>query len=61
MSQIELQDFTLTVVAPPVQFDGQPAPPRRAPELGEQTEEVLLELGLSWNELAELKESGAIL
>jgi crotonobetainyl-CoA:carnitine CoA-transferase CaiB-like acyl-CoA transferase len=48
------------VVAAPVQFDGQPAQPTRAPELGEHTEAVLLELGLSWAELTELKENNAI-
>jgi crotonobetainyl-CoA:carnitine CoA-transferase CaiB-like acyl-CoA transferase len=43
------------LVANPVQFDEQPPDLRRAPELGEHTEEVLLELGLSWEELASLK------
>ena len=33
---------------------------RRAPEPGEHTEEVLLELGLSWDEIAAHKECGAI-
>jgi crotonobetainyl-CoA:carnitine CoA-transferase CaiB-like acyl-CoA transferase len=34
---------------------------RRAPEHGQHTEEVLLELGLTWDDLAAHKESGAIL
>ena len=31
-----------------------------APDLGQHTEEVLLELGLSWDDLAKYKEAGAI-
>jgi crotonobetainyl-CoA:carnitine CoA-transferase CaiB-like acyl-CoA transferase len=44
-----------------VQFDEKPAPLQRAPELGEHTETVLLELGYSWDRVSELKDSGAIL
>ncbi len=51
----------LPMVVAPVQFDGEPGRPRRAPEHGEHTESVLLELGLSWEEISELKASGAIL
>ncbi len=49
------------LVANPVQFDESPPELRRAPEHGQHTEEVLLELGLSWDELVQHKESGAIL
>jgi len=48
------------LVGAPVQFDERPAPLRRAPEPGEHTEEVLLELGLGWDEIAAHKECGAI-
>jgi crotonobetainyl-CoA:carnitine CoA-transferase CaiB-like acyl-CoA transferase len=51
----------VALVANPVQFDETPPELRRAPEHGQHTEEVLLELGLSWEDLAGHKESGAIL
>lgn len=51
---------TLTLVTSPVQFDEQPNAPRRAPEHGEHTEAALLDLGLSWEEIAGLKDAGAI-
>ena len=44
----------------PVQFDGQPPELRRAPEHGEHTEAVLLELGYEWGAISELAESGVI-
>jgi crotonobetainyl-CoA:carnitine CoA-transferase CaiB-like acyl-CoA transferase len=49
------------LVANPVQFDEAPPNLRRAPEHGEHTEQVLLELGVSWEEIAAYKEMGAIL
>jgi len=51
---------TFSLVANPLQFDGTPPRVQRAPDLGQHTEEVLLELGVSWEELAKYKESGAI-
>jgi crotonobetainyl-CoA:carnitine CoA-transferase CaiB-like acyl-CoA transferase len=38
-----------------VQFDEQPATLRRAPEHGQHTDEVLLELGYDWDRIIELK------
>jgi len=49
------------LVAPPYQFDGVPAAPAGpAPELGQHTEEVLLEAGLDWDEISALRDSGAL-
>jgi formyl-CoA transferase len=48
------------LVAPPYQFDGEPSTSgRAAPELGQHTEEVLLELGMDWEEISAHRESGA--
>lgn len=49
------------LVASPAQFDEQPIHVERAPELGEHTELVLNELGIDWDQISALKESGAIL
>lgn len=48
-------------VAAPVQFDETPPGPTRAPEHGQHTEEILLELGVDWDEIAQAKDVQAIL
>ena len=50
----------VTMGAPVRYSDGINEPADRAPELGENTEELLLELGYSWQQIESLKKSGAI-
>jgi crotonobetainyl-CoA:carnitine CoA-transferase CaiB-like acyl-CoA transferase len=51
----------IEVLRSPIEFSTTPSSIRRAgPELGEHTEEVLLEHGYTWEDIAALKEKGAI-
>jgi crotonobetainyl-CoA:carnitine CoA-transferase CaiB-like acyl-CoA transferase len=46
--------------AVPVQFEQRPPGMHRAPELGQHTEEILLELGHDWEQIAQYQREGAI-
>lgn len=49
------------IIGVPYKFSETPAEPRHAaPELGQQTEEVLLELGYSWSDVPKLRDEGVI-
>ena len=53
---------TIKILTSPVLFDGEVAPIRTpAPELGQHTEEILLELGYDWEDIGALKEGKVIL
>lgn len=48
------------LVAAPVQFGGQPASSRRAPQFNEHGDEILQELGLDWDAIIDLKLRGVV-
>ncbi|HEY7802793.1 MAG TPA: CoA transferase [Dehalococcoidia bacterium] len=58
---VEGPDGPVPMVNTPADFFGTPGMPRgMAPELGQHTEEVLLELGYDWDKIIALKDVGAI-
>ena len=64
-AQIRANDYLvqageLELVANPVQFDVAPPETGPAPGFAEQTEEILLELGMDWDRIIELKSAGAV-
>ena len=63
LADVEAEDgSSFQLVANPVQFDEAELCLGPAPEHGQHTEQVLLDvLGLSWDEIAEHKQSKAIL
>src|ERR1700752_2012953 len=61
IANVDDQGNEYQIVAAPVQFNETPPPPARAPEHGQHTEEILLELDLDWDDISAAKDSGAIL
>ena len=55
-----VQAGELELVANPVQFDVTAPNTGPAPSFAEQTEEILIELGLDWDRIIELKTAGAV-
>jgi crotonobetainyl-CoA:carnitine CoA-transferase CaiB-like acyl-CoA transferase len=55
-----VQAGELELVANPVQFDVSAPQTGPAPNFAEQTDEILLELGLDWDRIIELKAAGAV-
>jgi len=61
LGEVALEDGTCyRLPRVPVQFDEQACDLRRAPEHGEHTEAVLLELGYSWDDIAALGTAGVL-
>jgi crotonobetainyl-CoA:carnitine CoA-transferase CaiB-like acyl-CoA transferase len=50
----------LKLVRGPVQWNGEPLETTRAPQASEHTEIVLMEMGMEWDRIEELKTKGAI-
>ncbi len=62
MASVESPDgVAFDLVGSPCQFDEEVPRLRSAPEVGAHTEEVLLEMGMSWDEIAACKRDGAII
>ncbi len=57
---IDEDGITRELVASPVQFDNTPPDLTRAPQFAEHTDEILTELGLSMDQILELKISGGV-
>lgn len=52
---------TFKIVAAPMSFDDEPTVPQgAAPVLGQDTEVVLMEAGLDWDEISKIRDTGAL-
>jgi crotonobetainyl-CoA:carnitine CoA-transferase CaiB-like acyl-CoA transferase len=55
-------EIDMKVVTPPVKFCQNPSSVKApAPEVGQHTEEILLELGYSWDDITQLKDQSVII
>jgi crotonobetainyl-CoA:carnitine CoA-transferase CaiB-like acyl-CoA transferase len=61
IANVDDRGETYRIVAAPVQFNETPPGPNRAPEHGQHTEEILLELDVDWDQIAHAKDVKAIL
>ena len=61
LTEVSGDERTYRLAASPAQFDGAPPSLKPAPEHGQHSEEILLELGRTWEEITELKARGAVL
>ena len=60
-ADVDTPEGARRTVATPMMFSRTPARPRGpAPELGQNTEEVLLEVGYSWEDIAALRDKGVV-
>ncbi len=61
VSNVDADGNEYQIVSAPVQFNETPPAAARAPEYGEHTEEILLELDLDWDDITKAKDDGAVL
>jgi crotonobetainyl-CoA:carnitine CoA-transferase CaiB-like acyl-CoA transferase len=61
VTDVEGPQGPFPLVPSPAQFDGIVPSLMRAPDHGEHTEEILLELGRTWEQIIELKERDVVL